>query len=273
MPRWVDLGLGRIPEIDNFIREYDDHIIRLEPKTEEDREIVKNLHKSLANYKTHFGIVPSQSEIDSCIRWIERSRGNQIVKYVKDVQDQFIADFIDYLNKSGIIYDKSGKTIRTNGHPPSQIFPVTTGDLIETKFDNFFYTNLTKEVNMAYKLGMFTSAVILSRKMIENLVIEIFRAKYKRRRPWNLSLFYDKKNKRFHDFSYLIDKLEIRNKKNAFGINNQEISKFLSLVKPFREKPNSNAHSIIEQPKQEDVTRLKIQYMVGLLVKVWRDLI
>jgi hypothetical protein len=173
MTRWVDLGLERMPEINKFIQDMNEDTIRLEPKTEVDRGIVKNLHESLADYKTHLGLVPSQWDIDRCIRWIETARGNQIVKYVKDEWDQFILEFIDYMNKSGIIYDKSAKTIRTHGEPSSQIFPSIRGDLIETKFDDFFYSNLTKEVNLAYKFGMFTSAVILSRKMIENLVMAI----------------------------------------------------------------------------------------------------
>jgi hypothetical protein len=272
MTRWINLGLERIPEINKFIQEMNEEIIRLEPKTREDRRIVKKLHESLANYKTHIGIVPSQLEIDSCIRWIEASRGNQIVKYVKDEQDKFILKFIDYLNETGIIYDKSAKKMTTNAEPPFQIFPSRRGNLIETKFDDFFYSNLAKEVNLAYKFGMFTSAIILSRKMIENLIIEIFRTKYKGFKPRNLNLFYDKKKRRFHDFSYLIDKLEIKNKKNDFGPNKQDISKFLSVVKPFRKNADSNTHSIIQKPKQDDVTDLDIQYMVGLLVKVWKDL-
>lgn len=272
MTRWVNLGLERIPEINKFIQEMNEDIIRLEPKTREDRRIVKKLHESLADYKTHFGIVPSQWDIDQSIRWIEAARGNQIVKYVKDEWDQFILEFIDYLNETGIIYDKSAKTIRTNVEPLVQIFPSIRGNLIEIKFDNFFYSNLAKEVNLAYKFGMFTSAIILSRKLIENLVIEIFRVKYKSSRSRNLNLFYDMQKRRFHDFSYLIDKLEIKNKKNDFGPNKQDVSKFLSVVKPFRKNANSNTHSIIEKPKQEDVARLDIQYMVDLLVKVWKDL-
>jgi hypothetical protein len=266
------MGLDRIPEVNQFIREFNEHAIRLEPKTEEDKEIVKNLHQSLADYKTHLGLVPSKWDIDSCIRWIERARGNQIVKYAKDERDQFVLEFIEYLNKIGIIYDKSSKKIMNSRNPPSQIFPSTRGNLIEIKFDEYFYRNLAEEVNLAYRTGMFTSAIILSRKMIENLVIEILRAKYKRARPRNLNLFYDKKNRRFHDFSYLIDKLDIKNKRNDFGPNKQDISKFLSVVKPFRVNANSSTHSIIEYPKQDDVTRLDIQYMVGLLVKVWKDL-
>ena len=65
------------------------------------------LSQHLNSVKTHFGIVPSKWEIDSRIRWIEASRGSHIVKYVKDEQDKFILEFIDYLNEIGIIYDKS----------------------------------------------------------------------------------------------------------------------------------------------------------------------
>lgn len=53
MTRGVDLGIERMPEVNRFIREMDEDIIRLEPKTRKDRKIVKELHESLADYKTH----------------------------------------------------------------------------------------------------------------------------------------------------------------------------------------------------------------------------
>lgn len=261
-----------MPEVENFIRQYNEWTIRLEPQTDEDKEIVKNLHQSLGDYKTHLGIIPHQSVIDRCIQWIEEARANQIVKSIGDDQDLFILRFIDYLNESGILYDKSARIIRTKEEPTIQIFPTTRNILIKTKFDNIFYDNLAREINLAYKFGMFTTAIILSRKMVENLVIEIFRAKYKRSKPRSSNLFYDKKNGRFHDLSYLINKLEIKNKKNAFEPDKHIISNFLSLVKPFKKNANSNAHSIVENPKQEDVARLDIQTMVALLYRVWKNL-
>jgi hypothetical protein len=260
-------------EVRDFIRKLDEEeTILLDPQTNEDREIVKNLRESIADFKTPLGPVPHPSVIDSCIRWIEKARGRQIVKNIENERDVFILRFIEYLNENGIQYDKSAKIIRTKGEPTVQIFPATRGDLIETKFDNVFYDNLAQEINLAYKLGMFTSALILSRKIIENLVIEVFRAKFPRSKTRNVNLFYDKKKRRFHDLSYLIDKLEIKNKKNAFGPDKQAISKFLSQVKPFRTSANSNAHSIIENPKHDDVAHSNIQYMVALLAKAWNDL-
>lgn len=87
--------------------------------------------------------------------------------------------------------------------------------------------------------------------------------------PRSLNLFYDKKNRGFHDLSYLIDKLEVKNKKDTFRPDKQAISRFLSLVKPFRGEANSNAHSVIETPKLDDVVNSNIQDMVALLFKVY----
>ena len=77
-----------MPEVENFIRQYNEGTIRLEPQTDEDKEIVKNLHQSLGDYKTHLGIIPHQSVIDRCIQWIEEARANQIVKSIGDDQDK-----------------------------------------------------------------------------------------------------------------------------------------------------------------------------------------
>jgi len=266
------LPYERISEVENFIQQYNDKSIRLEPQTNEDREIVKNLHKGLGDFKTHLGIVPHQSVIDRCIWWIEKARANGIVKDMESERDLFILQFMEYLNENGILYDKSARIIRTKGEPTTQIFPATRDILIKTKFDNIFYDNLAREINLAYKFGMFTTAIILSRKLIENLVIEIFRANYKRSKPRSLNLFYDRKNGRFHDLSDLINNLEIKNKKDVFGPDKHVISKFLLLVKPFRKHANSNAHSIIENPKHNDVVNSNIDEMIALMFKVWKSL-
>lgn len=49
-------------EVENFLRQYNERIIRLEPQTDEDKEIVKNLHQSLGDYKTHLFMILSQKQ-------------------------------------------------------------------------------------------------------------------------------------------------------------------------------------------------------------------
>jgi hypothetical protein len=72
---------------------------------------------------------------------------------------------------------------------------------------------------------IFTSVVILSRKMIENLIIEILRKKYPQKVKGNLDIYYNKNERRFHDFTMLVKNLEV--KKKDFGPDENTLSKFI----------------------------------------------
>ena len=77
-------------------------------------------------------------------------------------------------------------------------------------------------------------------------------------------------DQRFNDFTVLIKNLE--DKKDDFGVDKQIISEFISRVKPFRPRANSNAHSIIMISNEEDVLKYNIPIMTALLLKLWTNL-
>lgn len=179
---------------------------------------------------------------------------------------------IDFLKENGIEYDDSSRKFSLAGGEPISItttkrkLPV----LLDIKFNDFFYDSLKEEINRTYKFGLFTSTMFLSRKLLENLVIEILRIRYPPNVRGNLELYYYKDGKKFHNFTIILKNLE--SKKKDFDIDEQLIFEFISLVKPFRPRANSNAHSIVVISNEDEVLKYEIQKMVALLLKLWDNL-
>jgi len=181
-------------------------------------------------------------------------------------------NLIHYLDICGIKYDSEKRQlISSEGLDIQRI--LAKSDLISIKFEDIFYRNLNEEINKCYKMGAYTTAFILSRKLLENLVIDILRGKFPQSEE-NLKIYYrlndHGKDGRFHDFMTLLRNLD--NKKKEFGIDKEVIEEFLRLIKPFRPTANSNAHSIIIQGDKETLDKLQIENMAGLLVKILRNI-
>jgi hypothetical protein len=126
-----------------------------------------------------------------------------------------------------------------------------------------FYSDLIKEINMAYSYFLYTSTYVCLRKLFENLVIELLRTRYG---TAELPLYYDANRGRFQDFSILLDNLRGKSadfRQYTTGIDDH----FFSFITDLRERANSNAHSIdvIREPKYfEDNKDMLNQYIVLL---------
>ncbi len=135
---------------------------------------------------------------------------------------------------------------------------------IDCEFVDPFYKTLKSEVNKCYNAELYTACVVLSRKIIENLLIDLLRKKY----PPNsyLALYYSKTKGRFNDFSVLINTLD--DKKDEFVPDKNEVESLLKLLKEFRERANSNTHSISISSNKKDIDKFEIPKMVNLLVHI-----
>lgn len=138
--------------------------------------------------------------------------------------------------------------------------------LIDIDFSDIFYNELKDEINEAYRMGLFTSVMLLSRKLFENLIIEILRIKYPSSVPGNLELYFIKNNKRFQDFTILLKNIEDR--KGDFTVDEQIITEIISLIKPFRISANSNAHSIIIVSDEKAILDFQIPRISALLFRL-----
>lgn len=129
----------------------------------------------------------------------------------------------------------------------------TSGILIENIFDDNFYANLVLEINRTYSFQLYTGTIMLLRKLIENLIIELLRTKFGMKQ---VDLFYSVDKGRHHDFSKLLGNLQ--NNLSSFKPYSPAFEKsMIVFLDKFREKSNSATHSIDIQPNWDYIESLK----------------
>lgn len=200
-----------------------------------------------------------------------------------ECSNQINLSLITYLNYKGLITCKDCGTIMdialSNGM--LQSLPILKGKnpikieaiskrqlskLIDIDFSDIFYNELRDEINGAYQMGLFTSVMLLSRKLFENLIIEILRIKYPPNVPSNLELYFIKNEKRFQNFTILLKNIEDR--KGDFTVDEHIITEIISLIKPFRKSANLNTHSIIIVSNEKGILDFQIPHISALLFKL-----
>jgi hypothetical protein len=106
--------------------------------------------------------------------------------------------------------------------------------------------------------------MILSRKLVENLLYEILDRKF----PKKPEIRFDLKKGRPLDFNVLIENFE--SKRANFSPDIQgAIDKLLVLIKPFRRDANSKAHKVIEYlDTLEELDKHKVPEIVELELQI-----
>lgn len=196
------------------------------------------------------------------------SNWNNWGDFIKEWRPQLLS----YLRENGIEYDEDNKTFSLIGGEPIQILTSVRKlpKYLDIEFNEYFYNNLRDEINSTYKFGMFTSTMFLSRKLLENLVIDILRKKFPASTSGNLDLYFNSTQRRFNDFTILLKNLE--DKKEEFGVDKDIVAEFISLIKPFRPRANSNAHSIIIIGNEDDLLKFDVPKMSALLLRLQKNL-
>jgi hypothetical protein len=131
-------------------------------------------------------------------------------------------------------------------------------------YPEVFYRRLEGEINDCYAAGLPNATLVLSRKLVENLIYNILETKYPRDRP----LWWDINHNRPRDFSLLQDTLKI--KKIEFVHDQRELlDKLLDLLEPFRTEANLKAHRIMNYLESKDeLGRLKTPEIVQVALKL-----
>ncbi len=192
---------------------------------------------------------------------------NDYGDYIRDWRPQLIS----YLRDNGIIYNEETKNFSlTSGETiPLIVSNRQLAKLVEVEFGDVFYNKLRDEINHAYKMGLFTSVMLLSRKLFENLLIEILRIKYPPNTPGNLEIYFITTDQRFQNFTILLKNIEDR--KSEFTVDEPLITEIISRIKPFRKGANSNAHSIIMVSEEKDILIFDIPRISALLLKLYSN--
>ena len=142
--------------------------------------------------------------------------------------------------------------------------------LVSTKFINEFYISLLTEINTTYKIRLWTSSMVLLRKLFENLLVDMFREKYSSD-PSKKMLFY--KDGKYRTFQYMKDNLKDKNILNDIAQFDQTIAKdkeFIPFLEKIRLHGNRNAHTmeIIHDPEKIKELKDDINKYSALLVRL-----
>lgn len=152
-----------------------------------------------------------------------------------------------------------------------RIHPVLTPEKLRESFIDFspgypeiFYRTLENEINSCYASNLLNAVLLLSRKLVENLVYNLFEYTF----PKEADLRWNTAKNRPLDFSILLDNLVY--KKGEFSQEEQRlIEKFLKLCKAFRREANSKAHNIMEYIEdRSQLSNLKIPEIIQIVLKL-----
>ena len=129
-----------------------------------------------------------------------------------------------------------------------------SGPFLNIDTTDEFYEDVVREVNLCFNVGSYNSTMVIYRKFLENILIDILRAKYGME---NLSAFYIENESRFRGFSELISEFEER--VNDFRPYSSRLQfggaeELIKEVKRFRGVANPSAHSIDHSITKEKIT-------------------
>jgi hypothetical protein len=138
-------------------------------------------------------------------------------------------------------------------------------------FPDEFYKVLAQNINLAYRYGLYTATMVLIRKMLENLLIDILRKKYGMN---NLDLFFDRQHGRFRMFNELIKNFE--GKLQDFKYIEPKIDDVLNELKNLREDCNAAAHSLGKEIrlKKDDLDgiRDKVNFLISMMIRIYNNI-
>ncbi len=127
------------------------------------------------------------------------------------------------------------------------------------------------EINRCYTHKCYTACFVLCRKVIENMVIDVLRAKYPTNIAGDLDIYFDAHQGRYRDFSVLLRNLSQRS--GDFGPDSKLVDRIVSLTDPFKKDANDKAHSWFHVVKnREELDKLQIQDIIDFLTVLQKNL-
>jgi hypothetical protein len=137
-----------------------------------------------------------------------------------------------------------------------------TKPIINYESEDYFVKEHIKELSRAYYSKCYTAVFILFRKIVENLIIDILKAKF----PGRFDLIYNSALHRYHDFSIVLENL-YRERSTFTHDGKNAIERLNQLIKPFKKDANDKTHSwfhIVKSPSEID--NLQLHSIVELII-------
>lgn len=137
-------------------------------------------------------------------------------------------------------------------------------EIIKFETTDHFLQKHIREINRAYTKQCYTCVFVLTRKVLENMIIGILKAKY----PTDRTLYFDTTKNRNLDFSVVL--YNLFHKRNDFDSDDKEaIERLNQKLKPFKSDANDKVHSlyhIVENSKEVDDWNLDT--IIALIEKI-----
>jgi len=141
------------------------------------------------------------------------------------------------------------------------------GPIIQFKTTDHFLKKHIEEINRAYTQHCYTCVFVLTRKVLENLIVAILKAKY----PENRDLYSDPTRGRYLDFSVVLDNLF--RKRNEFDDDGKKaIERLRQTLVPFKDDANDKVHSLYHIVEDADeVDKWHLDTVVALIADIMKE--
>lgn len=125
--------------------------------------------------------------------------------------------------------------------------------LIDYKANDEYYNDLIMEINYANAYGLYRSTMVLTRILIENILIDILRFRYGTK---DIDLFYNKSKNQHNDLSILLGNIKKRIADFKPFIQSFD-EHFLDDIDKLRTHSNASAHTLELNIEQQTVNKSK----------------
>lgn len=143
-------------------------------------------------------------------------------------------------------------------------------EIKNTPQEHDFYEELINLINNCYNYEIYAPVIVFSRKLLENLIIDILKKVYG---SDNIDKYYITNQRRYQDFKTILENFEVII--NDLNHLEPELDKkIIKNINSFKSTANSNVHSLVVNPSKTDVDdkKKKLNDLVKILIKIYGDI-
>ena len=176
---------------------------------------------------------------------------------------------IELLRASGINIDTGNKKLSL----PDVEEDFESPDFLPYNFNDLFLDYIRKEINESYNNGQLLAVIVLSRKLLEALVIRVFEVVFSKMvggqyNQKNHELWYDLTRARHHGLELLIETLKLN--AESFHEDKDLVKKTCEDTERVRREANKCVHQDYQIPSEEYLKRLKIEVAIVSARKLYK---
>jgi len=224
-------------------------------------------HRDWERVTTEHGAYETASRVDRFFRswkWGDEDRAHNTLRFLKSLCDKGDEDTALAIMYQAFDLVDEASSAQIENYPALQaledekvadadsvpLFAHTSESFIDIEnTTDDFYDELIENINKCYRIGVYDGTFVLTRKLLENLVIDLLRKEYPKS---YLRIYYILEQHRFRNFSDLLEVFEYR-LKDYQSYSNGMTDELITNINRFRESANADAHSIVRNPSQEEI--------------------